>query len=196
MSIESTWITRQLRWLGARRNPVATTWDRLEARVVAVAIVLSLGMLPVALAVGSHTYESALADATEQQASRTQTTAVVLADAPYTVNAHGVAEQAPARAVWQLPDGTERTGDVYVDPGTTAGTETPIWIDQAGDPTLAPLTRDGALGAAVGVAVLAWVGLVGLIALLTWGAHVALDRARGADLARDWQRLSRDLKPF
>lgn len=196
MSSASTWILRQLRWLGANRNPVATTWDRLEARVVVFAIVLSLGMLPVALAVGSLTYESALADATEQQASRTQTTAVVLADVPYSVNAHGVATQAPARAVWQLPDGTERMGEVYVDPGATAGTKTPIWIDQAGDPALAPLTRDGALGAAIGVAVLAWVGFLGAIALLTWGARVALDRLRGADLARDWQRLSSDLKPF
>ncbi|TNC19335.1 Rv1733c family protein [Amycolatopsis alkalitolerans] len=196
MNVSSTWIMRQLRWIGSGRNPLATRWDRIETALVAVAIVLSLGMVPVALAAGSHEYATGLRDAAHEQATRTQVTAVLLADAPETLSARATATQVPVKAVWRLPDGSERTGQVEVAPGTDAGTGTPIWIDQAGNSVPEPLTRDGALGAAFGIAALVWVGAVGLVVLALWGARFLLDRRRGEDLAREWQRASRDLKRF
>ncbi|WP_236791145.1 hypothetical protein [Amycolatopsis sp. GM8] len=196
MDGKSVWIARQVRWLRSRHSPLATRWDRIEVLAAAFAILLSLAMLPAALAVGGQVYTGAARQAAAEQASRTETTAVVLADTTETTSVRMTGSDVPVRAAWRLPDGSERTGDIYVTAGTDAGTRTDIWIDRAGDPVPAPLTRAGALGAACGVTVLAWAGMLGVLALAFWGTRRMLDRRRGNDIAGEWRQLSRDLKRF
>jgi hypothetical protein len=196
MTAGSNWMSRQLRWLTSGRNPLATGWDRLETGLVVLAMLLSLGALPVALTLGSQVYAHGTAEAAEQAATRVGSTAVLLSDAPDTTGVHSAAKTEQATGVWRLPDGSERTGQVAVEPGSAAGAKVPIWLDRTGNPVDEPLRPQDALGAGIGVAVLAWVGVTGTLALLLWAARFALDRRRDQGWTRDWEQLSRDLKRF
>jgi len=194
MSADTTWLGRHLRWLAAGRNPLARTSDRVEAMLVVSAIVLALFAVPVALSVGSEVRADAMRVAEEQRATRTETTAVLLAAAPEVPPSEVQAVPPVAvEAVWQLPGGGERTGTVTADAGTPAGERVTIWLDPAGNPVHAPLTASNASGLGMAAAVFAWVGFVALVALLTWLARLALDRARAAAWTREWAEHGSDL---
>lgn len=190
------WISRQLRWFVSGRNPVARGWDRLEAALVVLAVLVALVAVPFALAFGSQAYAQRSADADAQAASRVRSTAVLITDAPVGPGVQPAAATEEATGVWRLPDGSERTGQVDVEAGTAAGTKVPIWLDQAGNPVAQPLTRQDALGAAIGVAVLGWLGFAGVLALLVWLGRFALDRRRDRGWTQEWAELSRDLRRF
>ena len=193
----TTWLTRQLRWLGAGHNQLARPWDRLEAALVVTATILALSAIPIALTVGSEVRADALATAAAQRATRTETTAVLLDGAPYAPSSEAqVASPTPVEAWWRLPDGSERTGLITADPGTPEGARVAIWLDPAGDPVAQPMTATNALGAGLSVAVLVWAGVIVSLGLLLWLARLVLDRARAAAWAREWARMGRDLNRF
>jgi hypothetical protein len=196
MNVRPNWVVRQVRWMSGVRTPLARRWDRLEAGFVLVAILLSLGTVPVAVAIGSRIHAEALATSAEQQATRVPGTAVLLAAAPDAIGQSSAIKTEPVRATWPLADGSHRTGIVDAVPGTAAGSEVPIWLDPAGNPASAPMTRDDALGLGVAIAMAVWFGAVALSGLLVWLARVVLDRRRAEEWASEWQQKSRDLKKF
>jgi hypothetical protein len=196
MKVRSSWVVRQVRWMSAVRSPLTRRWDRLEVAFVLVAILLSLGMVPVALAIGAHAHTQAVATSVEQQAARVPATAVLLAAAPDVIGATSAITTQPARATWPLADGTRRSGVVDASPGTAAGSEVPIWLDRAGNPTAAPMTRDDALGLGVGIAMAVWFGVVAVLGLLGWLVRVVLDRRRAGEWTREWEQRSWDLRKF
>ncbi|NKQ52058.1 hypothetical protein HFP15_04100 [Amycolatopsis sp. K13G38] len=192
--MNTTWLGRRLTWLGAWRNPLARSSDRIELAAVAVALLLALLAIPVALSVGSTARADALRAAAAQQATRTQTTAVLLVRAPDAAPSEvQPATPVTVNAVWRLPDGSDRTGVITADAGTPQGAHVPIWTDPAGNPVQPPLTASNATGLGVAAAVFAWVGFVAALALLCWLARFALDRARAAAWTREWAGLGRDL---
>ncbi|HJQ45870.1 MAG TPA: hypothetical protein VJ870_06020, partial [Amycolatopsis sp.] len=103
------------------------------------------------------------------------------------------ATSTPTKAVWRLPDGSERTGLVSADGGTPAGAHVPIWLDRAGDPTTPPMTPGDATSLGVGATAAVWAGVVGMLCLLLWLVRLALDGRRDAAWTREWAQLGGDL---
>jgi hypothetical protein len=177
------------RRLIVRGNPLCRSWDRIEAVLLAVVAVAALATVPVAVWFGDTVYESGLHTVAQQVATRHQVAAVLLQDAPYGIEGeNGVATvSVPGR--WQLPDGTERVGEVSAKPGTPAGTAVQTWIDRSGSPTAAPMTGEQATWRAVsaGLATItgALLALTVAFRLVRW----RLDRARWSWWDREWERI-------
>ncbi|GAB3572418.1 membrane protein [Amycolatopsis endophytica] len=170
-------------------GPLARPWDRWEARLFLVAILLALVAVPVSVLVVSQVYGTQASIARAQQTDRSPVMALVLAEAGTFVAGGPVSQVQEVPALWVLPDGTERTGPIAVAAGTDRGARLPIWVDGEGEPVPPPLSMFNALGIALSVGLLLWLGVVLVLALVVLGVHCALDRARAAAWAREWERL-------
>lgn len=196
MAGSSTWLLRQWRRIHPGRNPLARGSDRLEGRVVLTLCGLAVLAAVIAGVLGANRYTRALATSVEQQASRVQTTAVLLADAPTALPTAGAATKELALATWRLADGSERGGMVSTEPGTPAGTVVPIWLDATGNPASAPVTRADALNAGVGVGIGVWILMLAVLGTVFWGLRTMLDRYRMDEWAREWKRLGSNPSRF
>jgi hypothetical protein len=176
----------------AGHNPLVRGWDRLESAVLLIAVLLVLLALPVAGALGSHTYVQRKEVAATETATRHPATAVLTADAPpEVVTGHGVPlkGKVDVAAVWRVADGSDRTGSVPAERGLRAGTPVGIWLDEGGRPVAAPTTPGSALMAAVSAAVLGWSAFVTLVAAGFVLLRFWLDRIRYGRWEREWIRF-------
>ncbi|NKQ51798.1 hypothetical protein HFP15_02760 [Amycolatopsis sp. K13G38] len=196
MNLRAKWLVRQVRWLVSWRNPLATKWDLLDVTAIVVAALLALLAVPAALWGGEQAYQAASAAAVREQAARTPAMAVLLTAAPGTVSTRVSNTRVATEAVWQLPDGSTRTGRIDTDPGTSAGTRVPIWVDRAGVPVPAPMTARDAQGVGLGVGILLWLGCASALAALAWGLRWLVNRGRGADIDREWRDAGQNLNRF
>ncbi|GAA4553284.1 Rv1733c family protein [Amycolatopsis samaneae] len=176
-------------WLCPRRGGLARRSDRIEAAVLASTLLLGLTVLPFAAAAGSTVYAHERDVSAQQRATGRPAVAMLLADGPVAETAGRggvVAEKAPTAAMWTLPDGTPRRGQVDAATGTVAGARVAIWLDRNGDPVDPPLTTAGAavtgIAAGTGLLVIAWSLLAAVYVVNRW----ALDRARYAAWQREW----------
>lgn len=153
---------RAVRGLWPDRNPLRRGVDRAEALIAAVLAVAFLVAAPLAAQVGRDAgYRAAVRTAQAEQSWR-QVPAVLLATARQAVHA-----SVPAR--WQAPDGTWRTGTVFVPVGAQAGSTVKLWVDPAGRLTDPPF-RGSPHGQAVLGAVLGVWDLAGRWAARGWPA--------------------------
>ncbi len=90
-----------------------------------------------------------------QHAGWRQVPAVLLTGAP----APGYYDP-PVPATWTAPDGAQRQGTVYPEPGARAGTATPIWVTAAGRQMAWPMTPSQAGGQA---------GIIAGLVVAFWG---------------------------
>lgn len=170
---------RAVRGLWPDRNPLRRGLDRAEALILAVLSVAFLVAAPLAAQAGGDAgYRTAVRTAQAEQSWR-QVPAVLLATAGQAVDA-----SVPAR--WQAPDGTWRTGTIFVPAGAQAGGTVKLWVDPAGRPAGPPLEGSphgqAVLGAVVAVLGLGWVlGCAGV------ACHGVLGRRRLAAWESDWQ---------
>ncbi|MFI7117392.1 hypothetical protein [Amycolatopsis sp. NPDC049868] len=188
-------VTASTRLLCFQRNPLIRWSDRLEAALVLVAVLLALLAVPFAAAAGSGAYAEGRGRAAEQAASRQETTAVLLADAPPAhVRLDGVPldEKVDVVARWTAPGGVIREGRVTVDAGMVTGNEVRIWLDASGHPTEAPVTADDALSQGIGVGAGLWLGWITLVTAIFLACRAALGRCRAAEWAREWRRVAQD----
>lgn len=171
-------------------GPLKRRSDRLEmlSRVV-LAVVLLLAA-PVALAVATATATDLRATAQLQAATRTQVLAVLLEDAISRPDAGEVATVGGTTTrtdgTWTAPDGTTREAEVPAPFGSRAGDAVPVWIDQDGALTRAPL-RDGDMTAAMamsggGTFVLIIAAAAATHGLVCW----RLDRHRDRRWSAEW----------
>jgi len=179
-------------WLRERwpdHNPLRRTSDRVEAAIVAAALILFLAGAPL-LALFAWHWAASTAHRVQQrqQAAWHQVSAVLLADARPVVDIGygGVAgSEVPAR--WTAPDGTARTGDVPAPESAQAGSTVRIWVDGSGAQTGPPLRAGQATGQAALAAVLAPFALgTVLLCAVSVGVYI-LDRRRLAAWAADWR---------
>ena len=174
-------VTRVARRLWPGRNPLRRNLDRAEAVAAAVLTVAFLAGVPVAAIAGQHIAYGVGARALQAQRSWRQAPAVLLADAP-------VSLFATARARWNAPDGTVRTGPIPAPPAARSGSTVKVWLDKSGNPTGAPSLRLSQVRRqAVLAAVLAPVVLVEVLLGVAWMLHLALDRRRLAAWDTEWQ---------
>jgi hypothetical protein len=149
-------------------GPLKRRSDRLQV-LGRSAVVLSLLLSPplaVAAATATSTHLQAVAEA--ERAERTPTTARLLEDAGAPVPGENIKVQ--VRAEWTTDGVGTREGLVLAEPGADAGTELPIWVDRAGDPTRAPLDRAAVQTSALAVGLLPLIG----VPVATWTLYAAL----------------------
>lgn len=183
---------RWWRWAHLRRNPLVRRWDRIESAVLLVLVLFVLAVVPLAAAVGSHTYAGESEQARYQAATRQPATAVLLADAPPQIaTAYGMSLSgaAPVPATWALPGGAVRTGTVLAERGLKAGVSVPIWLDQNGNPVAAPLRSDIVVANAISVGAFLWFGAIAACAGVFLLVRCAANRARSAGWEREWARM-------
>ncbi|MBB2936039.1 hypothetical protein FHX82_003093 [Amycolatopsis bartoniae] len=174
------------------RNPLARRSDRVEAALLLVVVLGLLVALPLAVLVGSTTYRGQLAVSAEQQASRHLATATLIEDAPTPVpatdgaylSADGGSTGVHAR--WTVAGGAERIGTIAADPGTTAGSEVPVWLSNAGDPVPAPMTSSDAVTTSVLAGIFSWLVVALGLTAVYWSVRLVLDRRRAVRWDREW----------
>jgi len=164
-----------------RRNPLLRASDRIEALVMAVAVMVSLLAVPVAAAVGTAVHDSRREVYAQQHHTRHLVTATITdATAAQNISRTNTATM-PAR--WTAA-GSEHTGAVETQSATRPGDHVAIWVDDNGaltdDPT--PTSRAGA--DAVTAALFMWAGVPAAAAILLAGTQAVCDRVR----AIRWQR--------
>ncbi|WP_158888136.1 Rv1733c family protein [Amycolatopsis anabasis] len=177
------------------RNPLARRSDRLLGGLLILLTLLALAAVPFALALGSATYADGRRVADYEVATRHQTQATLLADAPPAgPGAHGSADKktAPTRARWTVRDGSARIGDVPAESGMVAGTGLTIWLDEAGNPVDAPSTPTKAAVNGVSFGFLVWLGVLFGCAITYGIARGTANRAQYARWEREWARVERD----
>lgn len=168
------------------RNPLRRPSDRIETAVLAVLMIAFLVGAPfAAMATGAWIHGMAERAQLAQQESRFQVQAVVLTvTAQPPVGEAAVSDLAQAR--WQAPDGREVTGEVPAPAGTRVGQTLPVWTDQTGVLTTAPLVNSQVSDQTVLAEVLGVIALAGVLTLAGEVAFWALNRRRMADWDADW----------
>jgi hypothetical protein len=178
-----------LRALWPDANLLRRRSDRIQAIVVAVAVITFLVGAPLlGLLAGHWAGSAAFRVERDQQATWRQVPAVLLAKAgPAMGTGYGGISVASVRARWTAPDGQVRSGEVAAPPGTAAGRTVRVWVDRTGELTGPPLREDQVTGQAVLAAVTAPLTL-GAILLCTATLIIqALDRRRMNAWDADWQ---------
>ncbi|PWI20161.1 hypothetical protein DI272_42890 [Streptomyces sp. Act143] len=142
------------RW---RRNPLRRRADKVEAWLVLGAWLLTVLAGVSAGLAASRSVEGTLA---RERVEWRQVEALLVAKAPGTFAGQtGTAssDQVWAKVRWAAPDGSSRTGQVRVRPGSAAGTPVAVWTDTEGRLVTRPATaaqahlRAALIGALVGV---------------------------------------------
>lgn len=177
------------------RNRLATTGDRVEGAVLALGLAVTVLAVPFAGAAGSEIYAYQRSQVAVQQASRQETTAVLIEDAPESIGASergGTVEVTSVLATWRLANGSAKQGEVQAHYDSKAGAAVTIWIDESGNPSDAPMTAEGAAIDAITLALLLWSGVAGAMALLYLATRFAHKRIRLGRWAREWEQISPD----
>ncbi len=174
------------RWRIARifgRNPLLRRADRIEALVMLVALVASLIAVPVAGVVGAVTYGARDRLYTQEAHERHRVRATV---ADIWVEDLGMAV---VQAKWPVAAG-ERSGTLQLTDQVKPGESVEIWVDNDGNPVIAPTPTWLAVGEAVGTAVVTLLAVgVGMAAFVA-AVRSRLDRARYAAWERDIRWLA------
>ncbi|MEU7788855.1 hypothetical protein [Amycolatopsis sp. NPDC049159] len=185
-------LTRLWHSLRPGHDSPARPSDRLQARLLALVLLLSLVAAAGAVLLGIGVYSGELAKSREQLATRYTVTAVLLTDGPPPAQAGrgGTSYRTGAtRATWWTREGEQRVGEVDAAAGTVTGQELAIWVDATGAPTVRPLTPAAATVGAPLAATVVWTAFVTALALLYRGVVFVLDRLRLAAWQREWTTM-------
>jgi hypothetical protein len=183
-------LARFWRRIHPGRNPLARRSDRVEGVLLLVVVLGMLIALPLAVFAGGAAYRQQVAISAQQHATRHLVTATLIDSAPVPTPVTDdslISSGSPGvRARWTAPDGTERTGPVPADPGTTAGTTVPLWLTASGEPAPAPLNSSDVVTTGVLAGIFCW--LAAAIVLVTgyWVGRLILDRRRGSQWDHEW----------
>ncbi len=180
-----------LRGLWPDRNPLRRTSDRVAAAIVGVTLIVFLVGAPiVALAAGRWAEGAAFQVARSQHASWRQVPAVLLANAPDSVDVgYGGVALPEVRARWTAPDGTVHQGYVEAYNGTRAGSTVLIWVNHAGRQTGPPLRPDQVTGQEVLAMVIAPFALGGFLLCAGALGLAAVDRRRLSAWDAEWRGI-------
>ena len=180
----STRTGRLLRGRKVDRNPLRRGSDRVETAVLGVLLTAFLAGAPFAAhAAGSWAYATSAREAQAQQSALHQVRATLLQATSPLDFAEGGAE---AQARWKAPDGRILTGEVFVVSTAPAGSTVPVWVDQAGQLTNAPLAHSQVTGRADLARWTAVAALAIVLIIVGWAARWALDRRRLAAWDAEW----------
>jgi hypothetical protein len=176
-----------LRRLTLGSGPLKRTSDRLEVLARLLLAFVLLMAIAVALAVATATYTQRRSEATAQAADRHRMSAELLENASLsTAASEDIANVGQAPVVWTAPSGVEHRAVVAVPVRAKAGSDVFIWVDRNGDRTSPPLGDGDVVTAAVGRALLTYVGIC-LVAVAAYRLfRRLLERSRARRWATEW----------
>ncbi|MEU4096433.1 hypothetical protein [Streptomyces sp. NPDC026673] len=171
------------RW---RRNPLRRRCDVLEAWTGVAAALLIVAGAPAAGAATAAAVEHA---ELERSRGTHPATAVLTEDAPKAVeNPYtGSIGKVLSGVRWSAPDGSTRTGEARVEPGSRAGSTTSVLLDSRGDLQQGRLTAEQARAQGVVFGTLTAAGACVLVLAGRWAVRVGIDRHRAAAWEREWE---------
>jgi Protein of unknown function (DUF3592) len=182
----AVWRPARLSWtLQGGGNPLRRPVDRKEARLIAGLLVIFLIAGPLVAVLGTRlSYAASLRDMHAQRSWREVTATLVQNATDTSGTTGGWAPVAEAR--WTAPDGHARHGLLAVDGSARAGQHLTIWVDGAGQLTMSPMPKIGAVlsAATVGLAAAGFLAL--LLIMAAWIVRLALNRRRLADWETEW----------
>jgi hypothetical protein len=177
------------------RNPLMRPSDRLEGMIRILAVLVMAAAIPVAGAIGTVRYTSAVAEVRAENAAKVEVPATIVGAPRVAVSAgYGVVDyrfQADVR--WNQ---NGRSGESTTSVPSTAmpGGRVTVWLGPNGLPTTPPLPTDTAAlrGIGLGVATLIaiWGGAMAVVWLTVW----VLRRRHRAGWAREWHLVSRPIE--
>ena len=145
------------------RKPLARHTDRVEAALLNVVLAVAALALPGAIALGDHVHDDRAAIIEHQATTRYPATAVLRADAPASgSHSTAITHKVDTPATWVTADAQRRTGVVPAEQQAKAGAAVPVWLDEHGNPVTPPEAPSNAVTAGVAVALLSWLGFLGL----------------------------------
>lgn len=168
------------------RDPLVRTTDRVEAVVVAVALLVALVALPVAAAIGTAVHDSRSAVYAQQNDNRRSVTALI-SDAPE--NPPFARTGVIAVPVEWWDGNTRHTGTVQTQPTAVNGDSVELWVDADGKQVTAPTPTSRAGIEGVTAAVGLWLGLAAGLAIFTVTVQLVCDRIRSAAWQHDLDTL-------
>lgn len=182
--------SRLARRLGLDRNPLRRRIDRVQAVLGGLLIAAFLTASPLLMAAAGHWASTAgLREEHAERAWRRVTAIVLRGSAARPDRAYGAWGIVWASARWAAPDGQVRSGLIPVVPGTRAGSSVLVWVDRAGFPARAPLTR----GRWRELTDLAELGMMCTLAVMVCviadAGRGLLDRRRISAWEREWRAV-------
>lgn len=171
------------------RNPLIRTVDRIESAAVLVLILLSLGFVAVAGAVGTDLYDTRSRVYVDEAQSSRLVTATVTEDSRVVVLPNSLAHVAAVR--WNAA-GSNHTDEIPSSRTLKSGETVTIWVNSRGGRIQAPPTNERAAGEAVGIAVMLWFGALGIAGVTMLVLHRRLDTLRCARWERALETLTDD----
>jgi hypothetical protein len=179
-------LRRAIRRFTLGSGPLKRRSDRLQMLARLVVVLAFVMAPPLAVLAATKTQAHLEALAATEAAERRHTTALTLEEAP-TPNGGAVTDEAShikvaVPAHWTTSSGADREGSVLVAPGAPAGTAVPIWIDQRGELSWAPINPRGIQGTATAMALLPLLG----VPLAAWAAYAVFCAALDARRDRRW----------
>jgi hypothetical protein len=188
MRSRTSWLARLVRGRRLDRNPLRRGSDRVETAVLGALLAGFLAAAPFAAhTAGSWAYATSAREAQAQRATLRQVPATLLQAPPQTTSYPGAgAVPMGVGARWRAPDGQERTGELIVPAGATAGSTVPVWVDRAGRLAGPPLSHVQLVTRAQLAAELAAGVLAIALITATWLTRRILDRRRIAAWDADW----------
>ncbi|MEE6164799.1 MULTISPECIES: Rv1733c family protein [unclassified Mycolicibacterium] len=178
-----TWIRRL-----ATNGPLVRTSDRIEAAVGFLVLVLILLALPVAGALGTTAYDTRMHEYAAQRLTTHRVDAVAMdAGSPPSRMRYQDAFATPVQ--WQFA-GKQHIDTVRTPVRLKPGDHKSVWVDGAGNRTVAPPTdRDAAIDAA-SIAVVSWLAVAGAGAAVLVVVHSRVNRRRYAGWDRELEDLA------
>lgn len=170
-------------------NPLIRTTDRVEACVLAIAVVIAVLAVPVALAFATGVHDSRSRALDSAPPTSHEVTATVVDNTVTAVK--GYTLDVTAKVTW-IVDNVEHKASVDVPRQMQPGDQLRVWVDDAGrlaEPprTAATATRDAVL-AGIGV----WTVGIGCVAVLFVLIRMRLNTIRAAGWDREFRHLVDD----
>jgi hypothetical protein len=182
----SRW-TRLKRWLGWDGNPLRPRSDLTARWLVPAAIALFLALCPVVAGVTSVWVRADNSAVAHKALGWHEVTAVLLRPVP------GQAESGHGENTWMtwtpavwIIDGVRHTGDVPAAAMQSAGSKQAVWLNQAGQPQMPPLTRGQVWDRAAADTLIALAGLAAVLTVTCLLARQVLYRRRLASWELEW----------
>jgi hypothetical protein len=179
--------TRLKRRLGWDGNPLRPRSDLIARWLVPAAIVAFVALCPVVAGVTGlwvRTDNSAVA---HKVLGGRKVTAVLLRPVPgQAESGHGENAWMTWTPAWWTVDGVRHTGDVPAAAMLSAGSKQTVYLNQAGQPQMPPLSPGQVWDRAAADALMALAGLAVLLTVSCWLARRALYRRRLASWELEW----------
>ncbi|BCI54041.1 membrane protein [Mycolicibacterium litorale] len=157
------------------RAPLVRAVDRVEASVVALAVVVAILAVPIAAAIGTAVHDSRSDHYAGQAQTRRSVTATIthVPDIPPFSRTGTIA----APVEW-WNDGTRHTGTAQVRATAAQGDTVELWVDPDGTREFPPAPTSRAAVEGVTAAVAVWVSVAAGVAILATLVQLACDRIR------------------